>query len=517
MAGFRVGLAALAFSLFSKALVFHEIMPLKESVAVACEDAALCALLLAAGRARFLAAGGFALGLGALARGNLRLLLPIAACCARSWKGAACVLAGGLLAFAPAMLRNALVDEFAVSTAQFGQNLYIGNNPENTTGRYVRPSFVPVSLVEQEEAGFRREAERRLGRTLSRAEIDAYWRDEALRYIADHPLTFARTVAKRFLLLVNRRELEDEYDVHYFEEFTPVFAWLLPAGLLFPLAGVGLGLSWKRYPVLTALLAAYAASLLPFFIFARYRLPVLPCVCLFAALGLAELGALVRPGAGARRRGGAAALLAGSILLVNAPIERLLDVGFFETSNSHGNLGLLLLQQGNPREALRELERAFAIQPRMTTRGKVVHGAAIACLQLGEVLRAETYLKRAIEVAPQDHRPCLDLGLLYLKAGEPARAVACYRLAAARAPHETAPRQRLAQACVANEQPEEALQVWTEAGVAFPQSILFRLERMRLLERLGRALAAQAAALEVLELDPGNAEAVAAAERLRSQ
>lgn len=506
LAGFRTGLVALVLAAVTQTLAFHDVAPLKEGLAVVAEDAALCFLVAARGRGGLQGLGGFALGIGSLARGNFRLLLPAAAACTGSWRGAGCVLAGGFLALLPAMARNAFVEDFALSTSQTGQTLYIGNNPENPTGRYVRPAFVPVSLIEQEESGFRAEAERRLGRPLRRAEVDAYWRNEALHYIVDHPAAFLERLGKRFLLLANRRDVEDEYDVHYFAEFTPLLGLLLPVGVLFPCAGLGVWLAGRRHPLLTVLLVTYALSLLPFFIFARYRLPLLPPVFLFAAIAVCEAPRLVRTGSRGQVAG-AVAVLAGCALVVNAPIEKLWDLGSFETSNSHANVGLLYLRRGDPEAALSELETAFALQPRIVTKPTLAHAAALACIQLKDLARAEGYLQRAVEVDALDYRPCLDLGQLYLLRGEPARAVEACRLAVARAPGESAPYARLARAYAALRRPEEALRVWDEAIGRFPRLVPFRVARMRLLAETGRGEEAAAAAREVLRLDPANAEA----------
>ena len=64
--------------------------------------------------------------------------------------------------------------------------------------------------------------------------------------------------------------------------------WLLSFGLLAPLALVGIAASLaerRRVGVLVALLLASAASTAAFLVFARYRVPMLPLVVLFAVVG----------------------------------------------------------------------------------------------------------------------------------------------------------------------------------------------------------------------------------------
>src|SRR6185436_2209149 len=63
-------------------------------------------------------------------------------------------------------------------------------------------------------------------------------------------------------------------------------------GVLVPLAVLGLLLTWplrSRLWVFYAMTLAYAASVLAFYVFARYRYPLVPLLIVFAAGGLATL------------------------------------------------------------------------------------------------------------------------------------------------------------------------------------------------------------------------------------
>ena len=74
-------------------------------------------------------------------------------------------LMAGFLVVSVAVVRNALVAGVTATTTNLGQNLYIGNHAGNLDGTYSPPGFVRPD-PRFEEADFRAEAERRLGRRL---------------------------------------------------------------------------------------------------------------------------------------------------------------------------------------------------------------------------------------------------------------------------------------------------------------------------------------------------------------
>src|SRR6185503_565194 len=211
------------------------------------------------------------------------------------WKPAGLVLGGALLCILPVTIRNAVVaKDFVLTTAQFGPNLYTGNNPENTTGRYRPPSFLTAGAPEFEEAGFRAEAERISRRPMKASEIDAFWRGRAVSYIFSNFGTFIGVTFKRVLMLANAFEIPDNYNI----PFMARFSWVLQAPLftfgwfVAPLAAAGLYLSWPergKFAMLYVLLGAYVLSILFFFVFDRYRLPIVPILILFAAHAIVKV------------------------------------------------------------------------------------------------------------------------------------------------------------------------------------------------------------------------------------
>src|SRR4029434_5758358 len=72
--------------------------------------------------------------------------------------------------------------------------------------------------------------------------------------------------------------------------------WFGHFGLLVPLALLVVFATWQqrgRLWLFYAMILAYAASVVAFYVFARYRFPLVPLLMLFAAAGLSALPARV--------------------------------------------------------------------------------------------------------------------------------------------------------------------------------------------------------------------------------
>jgi 4-amino-4-deoxy-L-arabinose transferase-like glycosyltransferase len=111
---------------------------------------------------------GFFLGLTCLVRANFLLILPVVLLAVLVNQNAVFrkrlamtvfFLAGVVSALGPVVARNYYIgNELVLTTAQAGQNFYIGHNPD-ANGTYIKLPFVhPDPLHEQED--FKKEAER---------------------------------------------------------------------------------------------------------------------------------------------------------------------------------------------------------------------------------------------------------------------------------------------------------------------------------------------------------------------
>ena len=150
-------------------------------------------------------------------------------------------------------------------------------------------------------------AERAAGRPLTPAEVSSYWTSRALDFIRGDPGAWLRLEARKAALLVNAAEMIDTESQESHAEWSWPLRLLGPLthfGVLVPLAVVGLWLTWpdrRRLWVLYAIAATFAITTVAFYVFARYRFPLVPLLVLFAAAGVARIAAEWRTLAAARR------------------------------------------------------------------------------------------------------------------------------------------------------------------------------------------------------------------------
>jgi len=397
--GVRAGAVAGAVAALYEPSLFYDVLLLKVALSVFLVTLALWALVVAArgDRGAWWGAGGAALGLAALTRGNYLAFLPaalawIALATAggarrRAWR-AGLVAAGAAVAIAPATLHNLVVgSDLVLVTSQAGQNLWLGNQRDNDTGRYRAPPFVTANPF-FEERGFRAEAERRTGGArLAPSQVSHFWLREGLREIAADPAHFARHTLLKTQILAGHLEVPATASFAFYREHVapalrlpgPTWGAVFPLALLgmalgwreprarlllvyfafyrehvapalrlpgptwgavFPLALLGMALGWRdpRARLLLVYFAVYAATVILTFNMGRYRMPLVPVAMVFAGAALAHGAALAR----ARRW----PVLAGAALLL-VPLYVLVyrDVTHDDLSASHYNLGTRLLRE----------------------------------------------------------------------------------------------------------------------------------------------------------------------------
>lgn len=426
---YPVAIAALAAGAFYRTMAFYDVVLVKDFLGPVLLEAAFLAAALAhtSGRSGWWAGAGAACALAGLLRGNLLLLVPALVLVAwvvpvRDPRRALLALAGAVAVLLPVALRNTVVGgEFVLTTAQMGTNLYTGNHPGNVSGRYEPPPFLRRATTVNELLDFQEEAERRLGRRMGRGEVSAYWRNEALKAIADAPGRFLRLTAKRAALLTNRIEVPDVYYIDFIaRRSVPLGLPAVTFGLAAPLAIYGLVRSrreWRRLLVPYVLLALPLLSMVIFFVFDRYRLPSLPFVSLFAGVGVIRGWEIWK----ARDRRGllvGAALLLASFSWVNLPLERLVSVGRFDFTVAHYNDAVSLRQVGRPAEAAQELEELMRLRPDYRKDPKITWFAGRCYEEAGDPRQAAEYYRTAAENMPERASLWVDLARTLLATGD---------------------------------------------------------------------------------------------------
>lgn len=475
--------------------------------------------LMQTSRRRTAAALGVALGLLALTRENalvlaFPVLLWIAARRPLAPRArvalAACVIAGTAAVLLPVAVRNdAVGGGFFVTTSQFGTNFYIGNN-ERADGTY-KPLLPFRGKAAFEQADAVRLAARAEGRALSPGEVSAYYTRQALTFIREHPAGWLRLLGRKLVAVWNTTEIADTEDQYTYADWSlPLrlgIVWNL--GVLAPLAAIGIWMTageWRRLWVLHLMLAVYVASVVAFYVFARYRFPMVPLLMLFAGAALTGFVAFVR----ARSRtslAGCAAVAAAVAVFANWPtiphaqLEAVTHYNFavglaaagrpdaaipeYRLASAldprlmiaHNSLGYLLASRGDLAGAERELSEAVRLQPAYApahdTLGVVLgrerkyetalkefeaaatadpsyvdphRNAAAILIATGRVPEATTELRRAIAAAPDAADLHDDLGVLLAAQGDMDGAVAEFREALRLEPRSDQARRHLARA-----------------------------------------------------------------------
>ncbi len=477
--GPRAGLiAGLTLALYAPAIFLDSL--LQKSVLDVCFVTgiitAVAFVLTGDDRRRWWALAGLAAGALALTRENALVLVAVIA----AWIGLAApaarvgraralalFLAGVVVALAPVAARNfAVSGEVYLTTSQFGPNFYIGNNA-GADGSYQSLRFGRGS-PEFERIDATELAERAAGRTLTPAEVSSYWTDQAMAFITEQPGAWLALMARKAALLVNAREAIDTESQESYAEWSWPLRLLGVAthfGVLVPLAVFGVWATWadrRRLAVFLAMALAFAASTVAFYVFARYRYPLVPLLVLFAAAGLAALPRLVASTPRPRL------VLAGVGTLAVAAV---CQVPLLSASRSRAitetNLGTALYEAGRHDEAIARYRRAIDVQPDYVP----------AFNNLGVTLRAAGRTDEAIRayrdgLALRDDYPDLHYNVAnaLLAVGRPDEAAAHLRKAAVGTPDSAGVQNNLGLALVEKGQLAEAAVAFERAAALDPAS-----------------------------------------------
>lgn len=433
--GPREGIAAGAFAAVYAPAIFFDGLIQKSAL----DFVLASALLWTLGRARggtglaWPAVSGAVLGAFSLTRENALLLTPWIALWFLLPRGftkrgisfaRASVFAAAFVALLlPVGIRNAVVGgEFLLTTMQSGPNFWIGNNPE-ATGRYV-PLRPGREVPEYERVDAVSIAEGATGRTMGAREVSAWWRARALEWIGDHPLDWLRLTGRKLLLIWNRVELPDTESLELHADHSTVLralSLLPPFGLVVPLAFAGIALTRRRWHdlwPLYGLLAVFTGAVALFFVFARYRFPLVPVLLLFAGVALVEGIDAFRTKA-RREIAIAAAAAATAAVLVWAPVVPTTDPRPLDWAN----LGSARADAGRWDEALVWLQRAASAVP---GEPRVRYDLGRALAATGRPAEAESEYRAALALDAAHVAARSSLGVLLAGRGDLAGARAAF-------------------------------------------------------------------------------------------
>jgi len=344
-------------------------------------------------------------GLSALARPNIfiflgLLFIPLMAWQGRSgWKKWGMVWIGVGILVAPVVVRNTIVGrDFTWTTTTAGINIYIGNHL-HSTGTYTEAPFVMSADARNEADGYRLEAEKRTGKSMTAAAASQYWLGQTIKDIFGHPVQYLRLTGHKIFLFFHRVEAPTNISYYGARAHSPLLhSFVVDMGLLMPLALGGLVISLRRartYLVFYVYVFSYLLANLLFFVASEYRFPVVGVLSIFGAMFLVEIFRLFTE----RRFGWIAASVVvyfAALGLANHQTE------FTRTLASprmdYFNLGSTLVKWGHSQEAGLQFQKALAEDPDF----QEAHVQLGWCyLDIGETDQAEEEFRRANVPMPQ--------------------------------------------------------------------------------------------------------------------
>ncbi len=345
------------------------------------------------------ALAGFLIGLSALARANILIFYPVAIFwifkteIRQRWTASFIFTAVMILTILPATLHNYIASrDFVPITSNGGVNFYIGNS-KSATGVFYLPRGVDFNA----DATTRQYIERLLGRDLKPSEVSRYWFGQAFDFIRNHPLEEIELLFRKIALFANGSEIPqiESYDLSR-ERFGVLRFLFVNFWILWGLGTVGMIYSLKRWKacfLLYGFIVSFSASIILFFITARYRVQIAPVLSIFAAHALLE----VFPNSlrTLRRAFPPFAIFALVLMLTQPRLFALAKEEVFWREHVHQ--ARRLDEIGNRKAALEEINRAIELLP--DNPDSYIH-RAIIYKNGGMLFQAIDNYEKALRLAP---------------------------------------------------------------------------------------------------------------------
>jgi len=380
-------------------------------------------------RRRWFAAGA-TLGLLALTRENaLIFIAPIAlwwwfradtSDSRAKFATIAAFVCGLFVVLSPVAARNRIAGgEWHITTSQSGPNFYLGNNPSADGTATALAEGRGSAEYERDDATNLAQAS--AGRPLTPSEVSAYWWAKGFDFIRTNPAAWLKLEARKAVLLLNAEELVDTESQDSYEDWSSLLkaiAWVGQFGVLMPLAAIGVIARWRdrqRLWLYEAMAMAYGVSVLAFYVSARYRLPLVPLLMVFAAMGVESILQLAAPFNVMKMARSIAVVIAVAVI----SNWRLWPPNFMRAVTEN-NLANALQTDGRYAEAGVHYRRALELRPDYAP-AYVNLGEALAAL--GEPDTAVDAYKRAAALGVLDVDLNARIGNAYLRAGRSAEAI----------------------------------------------------------------------------------------------
>jgi Flp pilus assembly protein TadD len=294
---------------------------------------------------------------------------------------------------------------------------------------------------------------------------EKFFYDKVISYALAQPLGFFKGLAYKALQFINSREIPNSYQIYLFRRWSFVLRLLLweigpfgfPFGVVLPLAAIGLIFCRNRQavPILLFLLI-YSLSIILVHVNDRYRMPIVPAMCVLAGAGCL---AIIRTIRSKKYSHLVFIILSATAITVLSTIggpfclEKLnyeaelyysvagyrhtqgrndeAITNYFKAiqlrsdySEAHNNLAATFLTLGQTDKAVAHYSEAVGLRPNWA---KGHENLADALLQHENISKAYEEYERAIQLDPNLANAHKNLGDLLMRQGRSSQAIEHYR------------------------------------------------------------------------------------------
>lgn len=416
----NVGIIAASIATFYGFFIFMEGQILKSSLSYLLSSLAFLSFLICLEKQGILwCVVGMLIGLTSLVIPNFMIFVPLLyATVIResvSKKTITAMLAfsiGLAIIVAPVAIRNYYIGgDWVLISYNGGVNFFLGTDKE-TDGGLKRSNLIEQVPI-KEESSTVSFAEKSLRKKLRPSEVSNFWHNRAVRIIKEDPMGYIKLLIRKTYRFWNWRELPDNLDFYYFKEkYRILNIPLLNFGMIAPLAFLGMWFSRKQSKRLIpayAFIIFFTISVIPFSVYGRYRMPIVPILMCFAANGLY----MTIKNMAARKKTGE--MIVGLSIFLMTFIVTTSGNKKHNFSNMHQVLGQMYLKQGRIEESIKELKSSIKIDPQ---NAEAHNSLGKAYYAISEPVMATLEIEAAIMIVPNYLDAHYTLGLIYYDLGD---------------------------------------------------------------------------------------------------
>jgi tetratricopeptide (TPR) repeat protein len=318
-----------------------------------------------------------------------------------------------LLPIIPITIRNYVVGNDIVLIAyQGGVNFYIGNNPEADGHSSMMPGLRGASWENRDQTYL---VEKALGHPPSPSEESLFWYAKGFQFVVQQPMQYLSLLMRKAYLFWNWYEIPNNQNFYSFKKYSTLLQ-ILPIGfwIVGPLGMLGMVMAFKKRRGGLAILfiVLYTSVIISFFVCDRFRLPIVPLLCMFAAFALDSLVEI------AQRREWKQLLSAGVIgaccaLLVNS---NLFSIEKDTNSRDFLGVGIVELNKGNYLDAITNFQRSA--ESNNVPPPNLFLNWGVAEWGMGHKDRAITMFTEELLRYPDSYGSLNNLSYLYLSLGK---------------------------------------------------------------------------------------------------